>query len=293
MMTERRVSYMKDASTGGVGVTLIERPIGGRGGHKAAVLDDPLGGDRLRMTDAQQAVSNGKQATARTLRISFASSERTQRDAGQLVRAQYARQGYMTQDTPLSGERFTLLAYHGQQLVGTLSVALDASTGLRGDGLFKPELDALRHNGRRICEFTRFAVDPSIHSFAVLAALFHTSYLLAYCLFKVDDVVAEVNPRHTRFYMGCLGFQQLADERMDPAVNAPAVLLRSRFSDIEHRILAVQSDQARGGREEGFFRYGFARNEEQLILKRLAAALQLPNQACILSQLNVPLVACA
>ena len=42
-----------------------------------------------------------------------------------------------------------------------------------------------------------------------------------------DYVVIEVNPRHVRYYERMLGFEVIGPERMNPRVEAPAVLLRS------------------------------------------------------------------
>ena len=93
------------------------------------------------------------------------------------------------------------------RLSGTVSLRLDSLAGLAADALYRVEVDALRFDGRRVCEFTRLAVDTARLSQPVLAGLFHTVYLFAQRIRNFDFVVIEVNPRHVGFYRRSLGFR--------------------------------------------------------------------------------------
>ncbi len=103
----------------------------------------------------------------------------------------------------------------------------------------------------------------------VLAGLFHTAYLFAQRVRGFDFVVIEVNPRHVGFYRRSLGFQVIGDERHNPRVEAPAVLLGISFADIAehlHRHVGV-AKQAR--RARSLYAYGFSPAEEAGVLGRL------------------------
>ena len=65
-----------------------------------------------------------------------------------------------------------------------------------------------------------------VRSRSVLAAIFHIAYIYAYRIRDCSDLVIEVNPRHVRFYEAMLGFTRYGEQRLDPRVNAPAVLMR-------------------------------------------------------------------
>ena len=59
----------------------------------------------------------------------------------------------------------------------------------------------------------------------VLARLFHLAYLHAHRLDGCELLVIEVNPRHVAFYRRMLGFQVRSEARLNPRVNAEAVLM--------------------------------------------------------------------
>jgi hypothetical protein len=67
-----------------------------------------------------------------------------------------------------------LIATDAAETIGTLSIRFDSPDGLLADDLFSPEIDALRAEGRRLCEFTKLAMDHVVKSKRVLASLFHT-----------------------------------------------------------------------------------------------------------------------
>ena len=190
------------------------------------------------------------------------------REAGKLVERRYAGRGYTipsVHDERLS----TFIAYDEGQLVGTVSIRLDSEEGLSADELYRKELDALRSVGARLCEFTRLAIDKTAASKPVLAGLFHTAYLYASVIRGYTHAVIEVNPRHVAFYGRALRFDPIGAERLNARVNAPAVLLCARFSNIGEGIgkFAGRPDAQGAGRS--LFVYGFPPEDEPGVLRRL------------------------
>ena len=190
-------------------------------------------------------------------------------DAGFLVQNCYSRRGYRTSATKVNANVFTFAAYAEAHLAGTMSLRLDSTEGLAADQLFPAEIDELRRGGRRVCEFTRLAVDVSHGSRPVLAGLFHTVYLYAQTIHRFSYVVIEVNPRHVGYYRRALGFEVIGSERHNPRVNAPAVLMGMSFGDIA-RNLRRHAGEARGSTEtRNIYAYGFSPSEQAGILGRL------------------------
>jgi hypothetical protein len=122
--------------------------------------------------------------------------------------------------------------------VGTITVGLDGPMGLNTEGTFAAEVDAQRRVARRLCEFTRLAVDSGRGGEGVLAALFHGAYLFAHRQHECDTVLLEVNPRHVRYYQRSLGAKVLGGERTNARVGAPAVLLGLEFAEVTRRLQA-------------------------------------------------------
>jgi GNAT superfamily N-acetyltransferase len=148
--------------------------------------------------------------------------------AASLVRQRYETRGYRTvehADPPRPECELTLVADNGGRPVGTLTVAFDNPVGLKIDELFSIEANALRATGKRLCEFTRLALEQIERSHVVLRALFETAYEYSYKVMGFDRLLIEVNPRHVRYYERMYGFEILAGMRHNDRVNAPAVLL--------------------------------------------------------------------
>lgn len=156
--------------------------------------------------------------------------------ASYLIHKMYGWRGYTSTVLPEDPNRLTLLAYEEDRAVATITVGVDSGAGLSVDALYPKEVDALRAQGARVCEFTRFAIDRRERSLELLATMFHVAYLFARRRFRGTDLLAEVNPRHVRFYQRMLGFEQWGPERLCPRVNAPAVLLRLRLGHAEQQI---------------------------------------------------------
>jgi hypothetical protein len=112
--------------------------------------------------------------------------------------------------------------------VGALTAVSDSPAGLPADSLYRPELDALRASGRRLCEIISLGVDSrAARGTEVLVKLFNHVYLLARRIRGATDFVITVNPRHAGFYQKTLLFTAAGPGReYDKVGGAPALLMR-------------------------------------------------------------------
>ena len=154
--------------------------------------------------------------------------------------------------------------------IATLTASVDGDDGLFVGRLYPEAVQALRDQGRKLCEFTKLAVDDSIRSHTVLGAIFHVACIYVIDLHACTDVLIEVNPRHVRFYERMLGFTRAAEERLDPDVHAPAVLMRLDLGHCAGEIARLGGLRGHA-RERSFYPFFFARNEATEIVRRLRA----------------------
>jgi hypothetical protein len=190
--------------------------------------------------------------------------------ASSLIQRRYAWRGYAA--SPLEGHtsgRVTLSACVNEATVATITAALDSDDGLYVSRLYPEQVECLQAEGRKLCEFTKLAVDESVRSHAVLGAIFHVACIYVINLHRCSDVLIEVNPRHVRFYERMLGFCRAADERLDPVVNAPAVLMRLDLAHCAAEIARLGGRHAGKGRERSFYPYFFSPHEAETIVGRL------------------------
>ena len=204
-----------------------------------------------------------------TLRAADTGGHRS--SANILVHRMYATRGYKTSsptEAPPAANVVTLVACDGGETIGTISVSFDSARGLLADDLFHEELDALRADGRRLCEFTKLAMDHVVKSKRVLASLFHAAYIWSHLRLGFDDVVIEVNPRHVRYYQRMLGFTVMGPERLNRRVDAIAVLMRLDFSHARQQIARFAGRPEPPG-ERSLYPHFFSAKEEAGIAARL------------------------
>ena len=190
--------------------------------------------------------------------------------ASELIQRRYAWRGYAS--SPLAGNdtgRVTLSACVEDATVATITAALDSAEGLYVSRLYPDEVRTLRAEGRKLCEFTKLAVDESVRSHAVLGAIFHVACMYVLNLHQCTDVLIEVNPRHVKFYQRMLGFKRVGDERIDPEVNAPAVLMRLDLDHSASEIKRLGGRRQASAGERSFYPYFFAPDEADQIVGRL------------------------
>ncbi len=204
-------------------------------------------------------------------KVRLADNEGRRNTASMLVKKMYAWRGYkIAWHAKQQPNRITLVASHGSSPMATISIGFDSGEGLLVDDLYRDEVDSLRAEGGRICEFTKLAVDGAIRSKRVLATLFHIAYIYSYRMSGFTDLLIEVNPRHVRFYEQMLGFGQLGPERHNHRVDAPAVLMRVNLPRSVPKIRHFGGHPEQARVEKSLFPYFFSESEENGIMRRLS-----------------------
>jgi hypothetical protein len=222
-------------------------------------------------------------AGPRRFKIKTAVAEERRGMVNSLLKSRYSWRGYTEVRLPTdqSVHKFTLMAIEAHDTIGTITVSLDGPQGLSVDHAFGAEVQALRDQGRSLCEFTKLAVDPTVGTKRVLAALFHVAYIVAHRIRGHDTLLIEVNPRHVRYYERMLGFKVLASERMNRSVNAPAVLLTVDFAYVMGEIGRLGGHPERMATDRSLYSAFMSLREEAGILDRMKAKQELSEQRLV------------
>lgn len=235
--------------------------------------------------DPSKAESSGKSATQSpedfatkrepssgnffTIRGADSAGQRS--SANILLARRYGWRGYQTTALPENqlSNRITLTATDQSLTIGTITVGLDTHEGLHAENSFSHEVQALRNAGRKVCEFTKLAVDTETASKRVLASLFHVAYLLAYRIRSFNTLVIEVNPRHVSYYRRLLGCSIAGNERTNESVQAPAVLLELDLDYTQSQIEKFGGKPELAKTERSLYPFAFSSGEEAGIVNRL------------------------
>lgn len=203
--------------------------------------------------------------------IRLANSAGRREAASLLIRKMYGWRGYAVEhEEDHEPNKITLYAETGGVVVGTMSLCLDRDTSLPADENFRDKLDALRSQGRRLCEPSRLAIDKGVTK-RVFASLIHISYIYSRNIHGFTDYVIEVNPRHVMFYKRMLGFRDFGGERPCTRVGAPAVLLRLELDYMGEQIRRWGGLMEAHGEERSFYPYFFPTWDEPGITARLVS----------------------
>jgi len=203
-------------------------------------------------------------------KIRVADRDGRRRSASVLVQRRYAWRGYQVDASPDSlPNGATFSAYDADVVVATISVGLDSPDGMFVESLFAKEVSAFRAPGKKVCEFTKLAVDEALKSKQVLASIFHIAYIYARRIHACTDLFVEVNPRHVRFYERMLGFRAFGDVRMDSRVDAPAALLHLDLAHAEAQISKLGGNPALGSQVRSLYPYFYSQHEEAGVRARL------------------------
>lgn len=218
----------------------------------------------------------GRFGTDRDFKIRAADEGGHRSSANILIERRYAWRGLQNATLPQAqtSSRITFSAVEGDSAIGTITVAFDeAREPVVAEEVFPEEVRALRAEGKKICEFTKLAMDPVDGSRRVLASLFHVAFLVAHRLRKYDTLLLEVVPRHVAYYRRMLGCKVLGPERMHTRVHKPVVLLGIDFAYIRQQIDTFASHPEMATMERSLYPYAFSSQEEEGILGRMQASL--------------------
>ncbi|WP_420474428.1 N-acyl amino acid synthase FeeM domain-containing protein [Noviherbaspirillum sp. ST9] len=208
--------------------------------------------------------------SVKDFKIRLADTDAGRNSASMLIDKMYSWRGYAgVQPVQASPNRITLTAYMKEELIGTVTLAIDSPIGLLADEIFQDQLDRHRGPGRKLCELTKLAIDAKVDSKFALASLFHICFIYACRLHDCTDVFIEVNPRHRAYYERVLGFTRLGELKTNPRVNAPAFLLWLDLEHVEQQILKHGGTSDQAGASRSLYPYFFSPREEAGITQRL------------------------
>lgn len=210
-------------------------------------------------------------ARKRLFKIRAAETARERRSASALLSRMYATRGYQTSQVvdDASSHAKTFLASDHNMAIGTLTIGLDSSAGLKVEELFADEVGRFRDAGMRICEFTKLAMDRRARSPHLLASMFHVAYIYAHRVKQLTHLLIEVNPRHVRYYQTMLGFEVIAGARHNSRVGAPAVLLALDLCHAERQIGRFGGKPEMCAVERSAYPHFFSAKDEAGIVGRL------------------------
>jgi hypothetical protein len=224
------------------------------------------------VTDPEIELLPDGQPGPRRFKIKTVDSDDRRRLVDQLLSTRYGWRGYKEVQLPTDRSvfKFSLAAVEDEVTIGSITVSFDGGPeGLTADQTFRDKVDELRSQGRRVCEFVRLAVDPTVGTKRVLAALFHIAYIVAHRVRRYDMLLIEVNPRHVAYYRRMLGFKVVAPERPNASVNAPAVLLGVDFEYVKAQIGEFAGQPERMSVERSLYPASFSLHEEAAIIARM------------------------
>jgi len=150
--------------------------------------------------------------------IRLANTPERQTMANVLVTRLYSGKGYVETTTSFSTSKEEPQPYiYGPQkppetitlilqdatgtTIGTISVGLDLDNCLLADENYREELSILRQKGAVLCEFKKLAIDSGIKNKRVIACIFHTAMLYAFCIFRSRETLSSCqHGRNTLVY---------------------------------------------------------------------------------------------
>ena len=200
-------------------------------------------------------------------KLRFAQQDEVFNHASMLVQKRYAWRGFPKAQLKKYPNRITILSFHEEKIVGTVTVGYDSEEGMLADEIYKPEIDALRAQGKRVGELSKLAIDENIGSKQLLASLIHIAYLYG-VIHECTDAIIEIVPRHKAFYERMLGFKQIGEEKMNNRVNFPVLLMHLELDYMRQRIEAL-GGQGKAAKDRSLYPYFFSAHDQEGILGRL------------------------
>lgn len=191
------------------------------------------------------------------------------RETELLIQKRYAWRGYGQLGSLDEPNQLTMNAELFGRVYATLTVNVDSPAGLALDKTYGMEAARLRSQGRKLCEFGRFAIDPSARSKRLIASLFNLLYIYSYRVKGCTDILIEINPRHRDFYEKLLEFKQMGGERMCERVKAPALLMHLSCATIESRLREIGGRWRELPDEKSIYKFAFTPEEEAELVARL------------------------
>lgn len=127
----------------------------------------------------------------------------------------------------------TLIAIHGHEVVGTLTIVRDNRHGLPIDKVFN--LKNLRKESQRVAEITSLVIDEKYrreNGGQILFPLLRLMYEYATSYFGVKHIVVTIHPKDIHFYKSLLLFKDIPNTGVCIYLGAPAVALHLDLSKV-------------------------------------------------------------
>lgn len=138
-------------------------------------------------------------------------------------------------------------------VISTLTQIFDSELfGLPMDALYRPELDDLRAQNRKVTELSALATPRETRWCNLMVFLSKTMFEYSK-LNQVNDICIMVNPKHVSFYKTMFLFDDFGPERFYTGVGAPAVALRINMDNIEEKLQDKYKDFDMDGNLYDFF----------------------------------------
>lgn len=200
-------------------------------------------------------------------KLRFAQQDEVFNNASMLVQKRYAWRGFPKVQLKKYPNRITILSFHQEKIVGTVTVGYDSEEGMLVDEIYKPEIDALRAQGKQVGELSKLAIDENIGSKQLLASLIHLAYLYG-VIHECTDAIIEIVPRHKNFYEKMLGFKQIGEERMNNRVHFPVMLMHLELDYMGQKIEEL-GGKGKTVKDRSLYPYFFSAHDQEGILARL------------------------
>jgi hypothetical protein len=154
--------------------------------------------------------------------------------AYRLVHQSYVEAGYL--DPHPSGLRVrafevlpqtaTFIAIENGEVIGTISLIVDSPLGLPMEESYREEVNALRHQGRRIAEVSSLAVTKGSRNLGIFVRLCKYMTLFAISV-GVEDLCIGISPEHAPFFKEVYLFETMGEVRSYSSTKEdPVVALR-------------------------------------------------------------------
>lgn len=191
------------------------------------------------------------------------------RETELLIQKRYAWRGYGQLGSLDEPNQLTMNAELFGRVYATVTVNVDSPAGLALDTTYGAEAARLRAQGAKLCEFGRFAIDPTARSKRLIISLVHLLYIYAHRVKGCSDILIEINPRHRAFYEKLLEFEQLGAERICERVKAPAILMHISCARIERRLKDIGGKWRELPDEKSAYKFALSSEEESELIARL------------------------
>ncbi|MBW1646300.1 MAG: hypothetical protein JRJ56_08275 [Deltaproteobacteria bacterium] len=184
------------------------------------------------------------------LEIVFATSRDQYAEAFRLAHQRYLEAGIISPQphgfwlTPyhILNDTRVVMAYLDGRPSCTASIVFDSACGLPSDDIYRPELDVLRREGRRLAEFCSLAALPALPARNTLFAVYR--FLFRYAVSRgCTDIIISIRPKHADFYTRILLFEEYGPLRSYPKfVDVQAILQRLEIAVATERLRRAYRD---------------------------------------------------